>query len=122
MALKLLLQTTNVTIPKLCHNLAAYDKTHLSLWIRWVCLGAIVGVVIFYFLKAKLNFCTVEPPNKGHFGTSHFVLYREAVLFLEVKNVLVQWEGCAEMCPLQGGCPFLRGSFIRGPNADTFGT
>ena len=24
---------------------------------------------------------TLEPPNKGHFGTSHFVLCREAVLF-----------------------------------------
>ena len=43
---------------------------------------------------------TVEPPNKGHFGTSHFVLCREVVLFSEVKNVLVQWEGCPEMCPL----------------------
>ncbi len=29
---------------------------------------------------------TVEPPNKGHIGTSHFVLYREVVLSLEVKN------------------------------------
>ena len=27
---------------------------------------------------------------------------------------LVQWEGCPEMCHLQGGCPFLRGSFIGG--------
>ncbi len=25
--------------------------------------------------------CTVEPLNKGHIGTSHFVHYREAVLF-----------------------------------------
>ena len=55
---------------------------------------------------------TVEPPNKGHFGTSHFVLCREAVFFSEVKNVLVQWEGCAEMCPLQGGCLFLGGSTV----------
>ncbi len=31
---------------------------------------------------------TVEPPNKGHIGTSHFVLYREVVLSLEVKNSL----------------------------------
>ena len=26
---------------------------------------------------------TVEPPNKGHFGTGNFVLYREVVLFSE---------------------------------------
>ena len=32
---------------------------------------------------------TVEPPNKGHIGTSHFVLCR---LSLEIKNVLVLWE------------------------------
>ena len=33
--------------------------------------------------------CTVEPPNKGHVGTSHFVLCREVVLSSEIKNVLV---------------------------------
>ena len=32
---------------------------------------------------------TVEPPNKGHVGTSYFVLCREVVLSLEVENVLV---------------------------------
>ena len=32
---------------------------------------------------------TVETPYKGHVGTSHFVLYREVFLSLEVKNVLV---------------------------------
>ena len=32
---------------------------------------------------------TVEPPNKGHAGTSHFVICREIVLFLEVENA---WE------------------------------
>ena len=53
----------------------------------------------------------MEPPNKGHFGTSHTVLCRGAVLFSEVKDVLVHWEGCAEMC---GGCLYLRGSFIGG--------
>ena len=52
---------------------------------------------------------TVEPLNKGHFGTSHFVLCKEAVLCSEVKNVLLQWEGCTE-----GGCPFLGESFIGG--------
>ena len=28
---------------------------------------------------------TVKPPNKGHFGTSHFVLYREVVLLQRSK-------------------------------------
>ncbi len=28
------------------------------------------------------HICTVEPLNKGHIGTSHFVHYREVVLFL----------------------------------------
>ena len=32
---------------------------------------------------------TVEPPDNGHVGTRHFVLYREVVLSLEVKNVLL---------------------------------
>ena len=31
----------------------------------------------------------VEPPNNGHVGTRHFVLYREVVLSSEVTNVLV---------------------------------
>ena len=35
---------------------------------------------------------TLEPPNKGHVGTSHFVLCREVFLSLEVENVLVLWE------------------------------
>ena len=36
---------------------------------------------------------TLEPPNKGHVGTSHFVICREVVLSLEVENVLVVlWE------------------------------
>ena len=34
----------------------------------------------------------MEPPNKGHIETSHFVLCREVVLSLEVENVLVLWE------------------------------
>ncbi len=37
------------------------------------------------FMPARKNsrqkITTVEPPNKGHFGTSHFVHYREVVLF-----------------------------------------
>ena len=61
-----------------------------------------------------LHRITVEPPNKGHFGTSHFVFCREVVLFSDVKNVLLQWERGIEQCPLQRGCPFLGGSFIGG--------
>ena len=39
----------------------------------------------------------VEPPSKGHFGISHFVLCREVVLFLEVmgkgpKRVSFCWD------------------------------
>ena len=64
----------------------------------------------------------VEPPNKGHFGASHVVLYREAVLFSEVQNVMVLWEWYFEECPLQRGRPFLGGSFIRGSTVDTLPT
>ena len=38
-----------------------------------------------YILQQQL-----KAPNKGHIETSHFVLYRKVVLFLEFKNVL--WE------------------------------
>ncbi len=34
------------------------------------------------------NNSTVEPPIKGHLGTSHFVPCREVILFSEVENVL----------------------------------
>ncbi len=35
----------------------------------------------------------MEPPSKGHFGTSHVVPCTEAVLFSEVERVLlVIWE------------------------------
>ncbi len=32
--------------------------------------------------RLSSSLCTVEPRNKGHIGTSHFVHYREVVLFL----------------------------------------
>ena len=35
---------------------------------------------------------TQSTVNKGHVGTSHFVLCREVVLSLEVENVLVLLE------------------------------
>ena len=31
---------------------------------------------------------TVEPPNKGHFGNEHFVLFSEAVLISEACHCL----------------------------------
>ena len=47
-----------------------------------------------YTIKCN-ELCIMEPPNNiGHFGTGHFVFFK--------------W------CPLLGGCPFLRGSFIGG--------
>ena len=39
------------------------------------------------FLEALLK-CTVEPPNKGYFGTGNYVLRRAVVLFLEVQLAL----------------------------------
>ncbi len=42
------------------------------------------------FCFSHNNSTTVEPPDKGHIGTSDFVLYREVVLSLEVKNSLAQ--------------------------------
>jgi len=40
----------------------------------------------------------LEPPYKGHFGTSCFIPCREDVPFLEVKNVLMLWERDPEHC------------------------
>jgi hypothetical protein len=46
---------------------------------------------------------TVEPPNKGHFGTTLFVLCKEAVLFGRLKMYYnyredVFWD--LKSCPL----------------------
>ena len=52
---------------------------------------------------------TVEPPSKGHFGTSHFVPCREAVLFLEVEMHCIYTFGeigsilCREVVPFSEG-------------------
>ena len=44
-------------------------------------LASTVGTEMY----ARLNLCnTVEPPNRGHFGTAAFVLSSEVVLFSEV--------------------------------------
>ena len=51
----------------------------------------------------------VEPLNKGHFGHGYFVpitYIRDYPLF---GGYYVE-----KVCPLLGGCPFLRGSFLRG--------
>ena len=69
-------------------------------------------VIIFIFLWCGQG--SREPPNKGHFWTSHFVLRWEVVLFSEVKNELLLWERGPELHPLLGGCPYLGRSFIRG--------
>ena len=42
------------------------------------------------------------------------------VIFSEVKNELLLWERGPEVCPLLGGCPFLRGSFIGGSTVHTY--
>ncbi len=42
--------------------------------------------------RLSSSLCTVEPPNKGHIETSHFVHYREAGLFLAVENGWLFWE------------------------------
>ena len=50
--------------------------------------------VLYCLLSDSINCCTVEPPNKGHFGDninykfSCCVLCREVVLSSEVQNVL----------------------------------
>ena len=33
--------------------------------------------------------CTVEPPNKGHFGIGASVLYSEVVLWWEVQHIVL---------------------------------
>ena len=40
-----------------------------------------------YVIESQV--CTVEPPNKGHFGSRAFVLYLEAVLWWEVRITIV---------------------------------
>ncbi len=56
---------------------------------------------------------TMEPLNKGHFGTSHFVPCREAVLFSEVENVLhIHFWGYWK-CPLyREVVPFSEGPLL----------
>ncbi len=52
---------------------------------------------------------TMEPKSKGHFGTSHFVPCREAVLFSEVEMYCIYTLGnigsvlCREVVPFSEG-------------------
>jgi len=41
-------------------------------------------IVLRYILYRCMSRYTVEPPNRGHFGTVAFVLSSEVVLFSEV--------------------------------------
>ncbi len=49
-------------------------------YMRYVC------VCVCMYVRTYMYECTVEPPNKGHLGISHFVLCLEVVLFSEVKK------------------------------------
>ena len=51
------------------------------------------------FLLLSMSYSTVEPPNNGHVGTRHFVLYREVVRSSEVKNKKVELLD-HKVCPL----------------------
>ncbi len=59
------------------------EGTRLSLWISLGVKGE-ESPGFHVFCSCLLVSYTVEPPNKGHSGTSHFVHYREVVLFLEI--------------------------------------
>ncbi len=59
------------------------EGTRLSLWISFGVKGE-ESPGFHVFCSCLLVSYTVEPPNKGHSGTSHFVHYREVVLFLEI--------------------------------------
>ncbi len=63
---------------------------------------------------------TVEPPNIGYLGISHFVLCWEVVLFSEVNNVLLLWKSvlCREVVPFSEG-PLLEVPLYLQPNLRT---
>ena len=54
---------------------------------------------------------TLKVPNKGHFGTSHFVISLQDHPLLGGCKGLMLWE---RVCPLLGGCSFLGESLIIG--------
>ena len=59
-----------------CADISNLDNCSSTAWI--VCLVSIHVLCAIYIQW-----------NLGHVGTRHFVLYREVVLSLEVKNLLV---------------------------------
>ena len=67
------------------------------------------NVVVKVQNHAVYNYNTVEPPNSGHIGTRHFVLYREVVLSLEVEMYLIKLgtTSVSFFAPLFGVSPLL---------------
>ena len=65
--------------------------------------GHIIKGTISGWTTANLA-TTVEPPNSGHVGTRHFVLYREVVLSSEVikcTSIIGKWNIWElKVCPL----------------------
>ena len=56
-----------------------------------VCADTSCTVMIVYNILIKImgmHDNTVEPPNKGHFGNGHFVLFSEAVPISEACHCL----------------------------------
>ena len=67
------------------------------------------------FVRTLVVINTVEPPNKGHFGSGDFVLYLEAVLWWEVRITIVSTRVIPiGAVALHRGCPLVGGSIIRG--------
>ena len=55
----------------------------------------------------------VEPPNKGHFGSSHTVLHTEIVLCLEAKNTTAMIG--TQKCVHYWGVSLVHGCYIGDP-------
>ena len=56
--------------------------------------------------QSYIIYLTVEPLNKGHFGTNLFVLCKEIVLFGRLKtykNYIRELFWDLKLCPLYGG-------------------
>ncbi len=67
--------------------------------------------------RLSSSLCTVEPLNEGHIKTSHFVHYREVVLFLMYSGT-PEWRlHCSSIGKSTLGTPHLKsyfnGSFIQ---------
>ena len=53
------------------------------------------------------NVGTVEPPNKGHFGNRHFVLFSEAVLISEACHYLTIKHLSIMFNDTRNGCKYI---------------